>query len=82
MSETKRISPMLDDFDMGGAISEHHGVRCYPAMRKGTDERYIIKSISIPASQRQLDALLLTGAFPDAASALTYFKEMADMAGS
>lgn len=78
MSERKRISPMLDNFDMGGPISEHHGVRCYPAMRKDSDERYIIKTVSIPASQTQLDALLLTGAFPDAASALTYFKEMAD----
>lgn len=78
MSEMKRISPMLDNFDMGGPISEHHGVRCYPAMRKDSDDRYIVKTVSIPASQTQLDALLLTGAFPDAASALNYFKEIAD----
>lgn len=78
MSETKRISPMLDNFDMGGSVSEHNGVCCYPAMKKGTDERFIVKSVSIPASQTQLDALLLAGAFPDPASALTYFKDVAD----
>lgn len=78
MSENKLISPMLDNFDVGGPISDHNGVRCFPAMRKGSDDRFIVKSVSIPASQTQLDALLLTGAYPDAASALTYFKEQAD----
>lgn len=78
MSEPKLISPMLDNFDMGGPISEHHGVRCCPAMRKNTDEKYIVKIISVPASQTKLDALLLTGAYPDKASALVYFKDVAD----
>lgn len=78
MSEPKLISPLLDNFDIGGSISEHSGVRCYPAMRKDSDDRYIVKTISIPASQTQLDALLLTGAYPDEASALSYFQELAD----
>lgn len=78
MSELKRISPMLDNYDIGSSISEHDGVRCFPAMRKDSDDRYIVKAVSIPTSQTQLDALLLTGAFPDAASALNYFKELAD----
>ena len=78
MSEPKLISPMLDNFDMGGPISEHHGVTCYPAMRKDSDDRYIVKTICVPASQTQLDALLLTGAYPDEVSALNYFKEIAD----
>lgn len=78
MSEIKLISPLLDNFDIGGSISDHNGVTCYPAMRKDTTDRYIIKNVSIPASQTKLDALLLTGAYPDQASALTYFKELAD----
>lgn len=77
MSDIKLISPLLDQFNMGDPISSHDGVRCCPAMRKDSDERYIVKIISIPASQTQLDALLLTGAYPDAESALTYFKELA-----
>lgn len=78
MSESKLVSPLLDGFIMGEAISDHHGVRCYPAIRENTDERYIVKIISIPASQVQLDALLLTGAYSDQAEALAYFKELSD----
>ena len=77
MAEIRLISPLLDQFDMGDPISTHDGVCCCPAMRKGTDERYIVKIISIPASQTQLDALLLTGAYPDADSARNYFKDLA-----
>lgn len=77
MSELKLISPLLDQFDMGEPISAHDGVRCCPAMKKGTSEKYIVKVIDIPASQTQLDALLLTGAYPDEQSARGYFKELA-----
>lgn len=78
MSEIKLISPMLDHFAVGDAISDHHGVRCYPAMEEATSSKYIVKVISVPASRTQLDALLLSGAYPDEASALVYFKELAD----
>ena len=78
MSEPKLISPMLDNFDMGGPISDHDGVKCCPAMRKNSDDKYIVKIISVPASQTKLDALLLTGAYPDKNSAVAYFKELAD----
>ena len=78
MSELNLVSPLLDDFDTGGSISEHHGVSCYPAMRKESTDRYIIKKVSIPASQTKLDALLLTGAYPNKDAALSYFKEQAD----
>ncbi len=78
MSEPKLISPMLDQFAMGDPISDHHGVRCCPAMKNETDDKYIVKIISVPASQTQLDALLLTGAYPNAEAALDYFKTLAD----
>lgn len=78
MSEAKLISPMLDGFAIGGPMSDHHGIRCYPAMPADSDKRYIVKVISIPASQVQLDALLLAGAYSSRDSALAYFKELAD----
>ncbi len=78
MSEPKLISPMLDGFHMGAPISDHDGVRCCPAMKENSDNKYIVKIISIPASQVQLDALLLTGAYDDPASAMDYFQELAD----
>ena len=78
MSELKLVSPLLDGFAMGDPISSHDGTRCCPAMRENSDDKYIVKIISVPASQRQLDALLLTGAYKDTAAAAAYFKELAE----
>lgn len=78
MSEPKLISPLLDNFVMGDRISEHGGVSCCPAINKDTDEKYIVKIISVPASQVQLDALLLSGAYSDKGAAVSYFKSIAD----
>lgn len=78
MSDPRLISPLLDNFTMGGPFSEHHGIRCCPAMEEGTDKRYIVKVISVPASQVQLEALLLTGAYSSNEDALNYFKEVSE----
>lgn len=78
MSEPRLISPMLDNFIMGDPISDHHGIRCCPAMENDTDDRYIVKVISVPATPSQIDALLLSGAYSNEDSALAYFKSTAD----
>ena len=78
MSEQKLVSPLLDGFIMGNPMSEHDGITCHPAMREGSDDKYIVKIISVPASQVQLDALLLTGAYKDTAAALDYFTAEAE----
>lgn len=78
MPVPRLISPMLDGFVVGEPISDHHGVRCCPAMTKDTNQRYLLKIIRVPASQVQLDALLLTGAYPDEASALSYFRQICE----
>ena len=78
MSEIKLVSPLLDGFEMGDPISERGGIRCCPAMKENSDDKYIVKIISIPSSQKQLDALLLTGAYRDANAAAAYFKELAE----
>ena len=78
LSVPQLISPLLDGFVMGDPISNHDGVRACPAMQLETDKKYIVKIISLPATQSKLDALLLAGAFTDRASAVDYFKELAD----
>lgn len=74
MSEEKLISPLLDGFQLGAPICEHHGVICRPAIKENTSKKYIIKIISVPASQAQLDALLLAGAYKDPADAMEYYR--------
>lgn len=78
MSEPKLISPLLDGFVIGSPMSSRNGVCCCPAMQENSDKKYIVKIISVPASQVQLDALLLTKAYKDPADALEYFKSQAD----
>ncbi len=78
MSEPRLISPMLDNYLMGDPVSEHDGVRCCPAMHKDTEEKYLVKIISVPANKGSLDALLLTGAYANEAEASSYFEELAN----
>ena len=78
MSEASNGSSFLDTLTIGEPMSERQGVKCCPAICEATDERYIVKILSIPASQVQLDALLLTGAYPTPAHALEYFHSRAE----
>lgn len=78
LSEPQLIQPLLAEHIMGEPISDHHGVRCCPAIRQDSDRKYIVKIISIPASATQLDALLLSGAYSRAEDALNYFRDLAD----
>ena len=77
MSEIKLISPLLDDFIIGDVFSDHNGVRCVPAMKNNSDTRYIVKVISVPASQVQVQAFLLTGVYHTEEAAKEYFAELA-----
>ena len=78
MSEATNNNLSVDALMIGDPISQHHGIKCCPAIHEATEERYIVKFISIPASQVQLDALLLTGAYPTPAQAMEYFRGRAE----
>lgn len=78
MSDPKLISPLLDNFAMGGPFSEHHGICCCPAIDEKTGTRYIVKILSVPTSKVQLDALLLTGAYRSIDDALHYYQEVTE----
>lgn len=73
MSDPKLISPLLDGFALGNPISSHDGVRCCPAIKENSDKKYIVKIITIPATQAQMDALLIAGAYKDPADAMAYY---------
>lgn len=78
MPEQKSVSPLLDGFTIGTPVKSHFGVCCYPAVRENSERKYIVKTISVPASQTQLDALLITGAYQDPAAAAEYFRSQAE----
>ncbi len=74
MPEDMQISPLLDGLMVGEPITDQAGVRCCPAMEAETEDKYIIKILTVPASQVQVDALLLTGVCADAEAAEAYFR--------
>ena len=78
MPEQLSVSPLLDGFAVGNPVGDHFGVRCYPAVRADSQRKYIVKVISIPASQTQLDALLITGAYKNSAEAAEYYRSLAE----
>ena len=82
LSSPKLHLPILSGYLLGEAMSCHDGVRCYPAIKRGTDEKYILKIVSFPDCYDRLDALLLTGAVSDKKAAMAYFMDLAkDMLG-
>lgn len=78
MPEQLNVSPLLDGFAVGMPVGDRYGVSCYPAVRADSQRKYIVKVISVPASQTQLDALLITGAYKDSAQAAEYYRSVAE----
>ncbi len=78
MSTPRLVSPLLDNFIMGEPIYDKGGIRICPAMEQEKEEKFLVKIVSIPATQTQVDALLITGAYKDAESVNNYFAELAD----
>ena len=76
MPDTLQISPLLDGFQLGQAFSSHDGVSCYAALKTATGERFILKQLSIPASQTKVDALLITGACKTEQQVRDYFQSV------
>ncbi len=75
MSAPRQISPLLDGCIVADAISSRGGISCYPVLRDATNERYILKVISVPHSPSQVAALLLSGTCKDRDDAAEYFLE-------
>ena len=82
LSSPKLHLPILKGYLLGEVISSHDGVRCYPALARGTEDKYILKIVSFPDCPDRLDALLLTGAVSGKKAAMEYFHAKAkDMLG-
>lgn len=77
MTEPTLISPLLDGFVMGSPLADRDGSVCCPALKENSEQKYIVKIVSVPATQKQMDALLLAGAYKDPADAMEYFNGVA-----
>ena len=54
MSEIKKVSPLLDDVELGERFSERGQTECFYCERIETGEKLVLKHIAIPESDTKV----------------------------
>ncbi len=78
MSDLKMVSPLLDGMQVEKETAEHNGRKSYILRRDSSDERYVLKVLSIPAADSQVRAMILSGAYADEAAVHEYYGRVID----
>ncbi len=73
MSDFNSISPLLDNLTEERILSSHPGSTCRLMRNSKTEESFVLKQLSVPASDCQIRALILSGAYPDEAAVHEYY---------
>lgn len=76
MAELKLVSPLLSNMEVVSCISARGAVSVYLVKSTKTAQTYILKHISVPESQKQVDALLFTGAASSTEDAQKYYEQV------
>lgn len=76
MAELKLISPLLSNMEVVKNVSIRGGTSVYLVRSTRTQQTYILKHISVPESQRQVDALIYTGAAATKEDAQKYYEQV------
>ena len=77
MPELKMISPLLTNMEVVKCISVRGGTSVYIVKSTKSNQSYYLKHICIPESQKQVDALMFTGAAATVEDAQNYYKQVA-----
>lgn len=72
------VSPLLDGMTLLECLNSGGGFACYLLKRDDTDEKFVLKHISVPESETNVDALILTGAVTDREGAKAYYRNVAE----
>ncbi len=78
MSDLRMISPLLDDMQIEREAAPHNGRKSYILRRGTSEDRYILKVLSIPAADSQVRAMILSGAYADEAAVHKYYGKVVD----
>ena len=76
MPELKLIAPLLSNMEVVKCLSVRGGTSVYVVRSTKTNTTYILKHISVPESQKQVDALLYTGAAANNEEAQKYYEQV------
>lgn len=73
-----KVSPLLDAMEIGECFARHDGASCYWIRHPESGREFVLKHISVPAGEGQVQALLLTGAYANEEEADAYYREEAE----
>lgn len=71
MSQLKMVSPLLDHLFLEKDLG--NGRTCYLLRSESGEEHFVLKQLSVPASDAQVRALILSGAYADEAAVQEYY---------
>ena len=77
LPELNMISPLLTNMELVKCVSVHGGTSVYIVKSTKSNQSYYLKHICIPESQKQVDALMFTGAAATVEDAQNYYKQVA-----
>ena len=77
LPELNMISPLLTNMELVKCVSVRGGTSVYIVKSTKSNQSYYLKHICIPESQKQVDALMFTGAAATVEDAQNYYKQVA-----
>ena len=76
MLELNLNTTLLSNMEPLSCLGRKGGTAVYLVRSNKSDQFYVLKHISVPESQRQVDALIFTGAAADAEAAQEYYQQV------
>lgn len=76
MEDIELNTTLMTNMELQECIGRRGGTAVYTVKSTKTEQLYILKHISVPESQKQVDALILTGAAADNEAAQTYYEQV------
>lgn len=78
MSEFRMVSPLLDHMSVVKTETDSAGHEHIILKRENTDERFVLRVLSVPESQSKAQALILSGAYADEEAVQAYYGRVVD----
>ena len=76
LTEIQLNTELMTNMEIVDCLSRRGGTAVYSVKSTKSDQMYVLKHISVPESQRQVDALILTGAAADEEAAQAYYQQV------
>ena len=76
MAEIELNTALLTNMEVNECLGRKGGTTVYSVKSTKSEQFYILKHISVPETQRQVDALILTGAAADEEAAQAYYQQV------